>query len=95
MEPFIESEMRFGPYPSGHGFQVDDSAQHRAAGKGVKMIDFYKLDTPESDGAPSRLWLVEAKRSTPHAHANNYAKALTKLEGMKDNAISLMILWLK
>ena len=71
MEPFIDSEMTFGPYPAtSHGFRVDGSTPHEAAGKGVKMIDFYKLDQPV--GKAPKLWLVEAKKSMPNGHLENW-----------------------
>lgn len=63
MDQLIESEMTFGPYPSGDGFRVEDSAPHKAAGDGVKIIEFYKLYRRE--GKPTQLWLVEAKTTAP------------------------------
>jgi hypothetical protein len=84
METFTESEMSFSLDPLDHVFQVDSSPPHQASGKCVKMIDFYKLVRPNADGKLSRLWLVEAKKSTPRANANNYGKALKKLKEMKD-----------
>ena len=87
MEPFIDSEMTFGPYPAtSHGFRVDGSTPHEAAGKGVKMIDFYKLDQPV--GKAPKLWLVEAKKSTPNVNSPNYSKAIKALEIRRDQAMS-------
>jgi hypothetical protein len=63
MDPLIESEMTFGPYPLGDGFRVEDSVPHKAAGDGVKIIEFYKLYHRE--GKPTQLWLVEAKTTAP------------------------------
>ena len=77
MDQFNESEITFGPHPSGQWFQVDGSAPHRTVGEGVKMIDFYKLDLAVPAG---KLWLVEAKKSTPNANLVNYQKAIDKLE---------------
>jgi hypothetical protein len=87
MEPFIDSEMTFGPYPAtSHGFRVDGSTPHEAAGKGVKMIDFYKLDQPV--GKAPKLWLVEAKKSTPNFNSPIYSKAIKALEIRRDQAMS-------
>ena len=65
MDQLIESEMTFGPYPPGDGFRIEDSAPHRAAGEGVKIIEFYKLHRRE--GKPTQLWLVEAKTTAPRS----------------------------
>lgn len=87
MEPFIDSEMTFGPYPAtSHGFRVDGSTPHEASGEGVKMIDLYKLDLPI--GKAPKLWLVEAKKSTPNLNLPNYSKAIKVLEKRRDQAMS-------
>ena len=87
MEPFIDSEMTFGPYPAtSHGFRVDGSTPHETAGKGVKMIDFYKLDLPI--GKAPKLWLVEAKMSTPNVNSPKYSKAIKALAKRRDQVIS-------
>lgn len=87
MEPFIDSEMTFGPYPAtSYGFRVDGSTPHEAAGEGVKMIDFFKLDLPI--GKAPKLWLVEAKKSTPNLNSPNYSKAIKALEKRRDQAMS-------
>jgi|694.fasta_scaffold07016_8 hypothetical protein len=78
MDQIVESDMLFGPYPSGHGFRVEDSSPHRAAGEGVKMIEFYKLDLPP--GRPAILWLVEAKRTGPMVDPAKYQKSVELLE---------------
>lgn len=78
MDFFDDSEMTFGPYPPGQGFRVDGSAPHEAAGESVKMIDFYKLDL--QPGKAPRLWLVEAKKSSPNADSPNYLKSIEALE---------------
>jgi len=78
MDFFDDSEMSFGPFPPGEWFRVDGSAPHLAAGQGVKMIDFYKLDL--RPGKPPRLWLVEAKRSSPNANSTNYLKLTEDLQ---------------
>lgn len=87
MEPFIDSEMTFGPYPAtSYGFRVDGSTPHEAAGEGVKMIDFFRLDLPI--GKAPKLWLVEAKKSTPDLNSPNYSKAIKALEKRRDQAMS-------
>jgi hypothetical protein len=78
MDQIIESEMAFGPYPAGHGFRVEDSAPHKAAGEGVKMIEFYKLALPLK--RPPQLWLVEAKRTGPFIDPAKHQKSVEVLE---------------
>jgi hypothetical protein len=80
MDQIIESEMAFGPYPAGQGFRVEDSAPHKAAGEGVKMIEFYKLDLPPQK--PPQLWLVEAKRTGPVVDPAKHQKCVEMLEKM-------------
>lgn len=63
MKSIVESEMTFGPYPDGHCFRIEDSDVHKAAGEGVKIVEFLKLELPE--GKAAQVWLVEAKRSAP------------------------------
>lgn len=78
MDQIIESEMAFGPYPAGQGFRVEDSAPHKAAGEGVKMIEFYKLELPPEK--PPQLWLVEAKRTGPVIDPAKHQKSVEMLE---------------
>jgi len=78
MEQIIESAMTFGPYPAGQGFRAEDSAPHKAAGEGVKMIEFYKLDLP--DAKPPQLWLVEAKRTGPVVDPAKHQKSVEMLK---------------
>ena len=77
MDQIIESEMAFGPYPAGQGFRVEDSVPHKAAGEGVKMIEFYKLDLPLE--RPPTLWLVEAKRTGPVIDPAKHGKSVAML----------------
>ncbi len=78
MDQIIESEMTFGPYPEGEGFRVENSVPHKAAGEGVKMIEFYKLDRPPNK--PPVLWLVEAKRTPPMVDPAKFNKFVEKIE---------------
>lgn len=66
MDPIVESEMTFGPYPDGHCFRIEDSEVHKAAGEGVKIVEFLKLELPV--GKAAQVWLVEAKRSAPRTN---------------------------
>jgi hypothetical protein len=77
MDQIIESGMAFGPYRAGHGFRVEDSAPHKAAGEGVKMIEFYKLDLPPEK--PPQLWLVEAKTTPPMVDPAKFKKSVEVL----------------
>ncbi|MEO8615767.1 MAG: hypothetical protein ABI600_11550 [Luteolibacter sp.] len=63
MDPFIESEMTFGPYPDGHCFRVETSDTYKAVQNGVKMVEFLLLRSQTSK--PPVVWIVEAKPSSP------------------------------
>lgn len=78
MDQIIESEMTFGPYPEGEGFRVEDSAPHKAAGDGVKMVEFYKLHHREDK--PSQIWLVEAKQTAPKSAPQQAQKFVEELK---------------
>ncbi|OYW73882.1 MAG: hypothetical protein B7Z37_19815 [Verrucomicrobia bacterium 12-59-8] len=78
MDQLIESEMTFGPYLPGDGFRVEDSAPHKAAGDGVKIIEFYKLYRRE--GKPTQLWLVEAKTTAPKSSPQGAQKFVAAMK---------------
>jgi hypothetical protein len=65
---------------------VNGSTPHEAAGEGVKMIDFYKLDL--TAGRAPKLWLVEAKKSAPNVNSPNYSKVIKALAKRRDQVIS-------
>lgn len=66
MTNVVESDMTFGPYPEGTCFVIENSAIHKSAGEGVKIVEFVKLHS--RIGKPPQLWLVEAKKSSPKAN---------------------------
>jgi hypothetical protein len=65
---------------------VDGSTPHEAAGEGVKMVDFNKLDLT-AGGAP-KLWLVEAKKTAPNVNSPNYSQVIKALAKRRDKVIS-------
>ena len=69
MATIVESEMTFGPYLDEHCFCIENSDVHKAAGEGVKIVEFLKLEIAE--GKPAQVWLVEAKKSAPRPNAYN------------------------
>ena len=77
MDPIIESGMTFGPYPEGHCFPIEDSRIHKAAGDGVKIVEFLKLKL--TAGKAAQVWLVEAKKSAPKAVRGEYESLIAKI----------------
>jgi len=63
MDPFVESEMTFGPYADGHCFRVEVSETYHAIQDKVQMAEFLLLRTHAD--APPFVWIVEAKQSSP------------------------------
>ena len=65
---------------------MDGSTPHEAAGEGVKLVDFNKLDL--TAGRAPKLWLVEAKKSVPNVNSPNYSKVIKALAKRRDQVIS-------
>jgi hypothetical protein len=80
MKTFPEpgSEMTFGPFPDEHCFGIENSDSHKAAGEGVKIIEFYKLNFRE--GKPPQIWLIEAKKTAPRSSPQEVQKFVVEMK---------------
>lgn len=88
MEPFIESEMTFGPYPDGHCFRVEVSETYRAIQDKVQMAEFLLLRTQED--APPFVWIVEAKQSSPRPETQpNFNEFIGEIRDKLANALAV------
>jgi len=76
--PELGSEMTFGPFPDDQCFGIEDSGPHKAAGEGVKIIEFYKLNLRE--GKPPQIWLIEAKKTAPRSSPQNVQKFVVEMK---------------
>jgi hypothetical protein len=88
MEPFIESEMTFGPYAEGHCFRVEASETYSAIQDKVQMAEFLLL-RPQAGGPPS-VWIVEAKKSSPRPETQpNFNKFIHEIRHKLANALTV------
>lgn len=88
MEPFIESEMTFGPYADGHCFRVEVSETYRAIQEKVQMAEFLLLRTPAD--APPFVWIVEAKQSSPRPETQpNFNEFIGEIRDKLANALTV------
>jgi len=88
MDPFVESEMTFGPYADGHCFRVEQSATYLAIQEGVQMAEFLLLRT-QDEGPPS-IWIVEAKMSSPRTETQpNFNDFIGEIRDKLANALAV------
>lgn len=88
MDPFVESEMTFGPYADGHCFRVEQSATYLAVQEGVQMAEFLLLRT-QDEGPPS-IWIVEAKMSSPRTETQpNFNDFIGEIRDKLANALAV------
>ena len=88
MEPFVESEMTFGPYADGHCFRVEVSETYRAIQEKVQMAEFLLLRT-QAD-APPFVWIVEAKQSSPRPETQpNFNEFIGEIRDKLANALTV------
>jgi hypothetical protein len=87
-EPIIESGMAFGPYPEGDCFYIEKCKTYRSIQTDVKMAEFLLY----SARSTPRIWIVEAKSSTPKpATAPNFDNFIEEVRDKLSNALSLCI----
>lgn len=60
-----ESGMSFGPYADTHCFQIENSPLHNAVQPGMQIAEFL-LVQDGGQNQPPKVWVVEAKSSTPN-----------------------------
>ena len=88
MEPFVESEMTFGPYADGHCFRVEVSETYCAIQGRVQMAEFLLLRT-QAD-TPPFVWIVEAKRSSPRPETQpNFNEFISEIRDKLANALTV------
>lgn len=87
-EPFVESDMTFGPFPEGHCFRIERSEVYRKVQEGVQMAEFLLLRLRA--GHPPTVWAVEAKSSTPRPETQpNFDEFIDEIRQKLINALSL------
>lgn len=90
MEPFVESEMTFGPYAAGHCFRVELSDTYRAIQDKVQMAEFLLLRTHAD--SPPFIWIVEAKQSSPRPETQpNFNEFIGEIRDKLANALAVGI----
>jgi hypothetical protein len=88
MQSFIESEMTFGPYADGHCFRVEQSAIYQKIQDGVQMAEFLLLRMEEN--TPPFIWIVEAKKSSPHPNTqHDFKEFIGEIRDKLTNALSV------
>lgn len=87
-QPILESGMKFGPYPAGECFYIEQSQIYTAINPGVKIAEFLWLRT-NLRSVPA-LWVVEAKSSTPRPETQpNFDAFIEEISVKLRNAFSL------
>ncbi|AUB83711.1 hypothetical protein [Candidatus Thiodictyon syntrophicum] len=89
-EPIVESGMCFGPYPQGHCFHIEGSQLYRRIAHGVKMAEM--IVSPCAAADPPRLWIIEAKSSTPRPETQpGFDDFICEIRDKLTNALTLLI----
>ena len=82
-----ESGMRFGPYPEGQCFFIEQSACYQQIREGVAMAEFMLLRQQKNGPV---IWIVEAKSSSPKAQTQpNFAAFIEGIRIKLTNAFLL------
>lgn len=88
MEPFDESGMTFGPFPSGYCYRIELSGAYQNIMQGVKIAEFLLLR--QQHDKPPTIWVVEAKSSTPRPETNpNFQEFIDEICAKLSNAMAL------
>lgn len=88
MTTFTESGMTFGPFLGENIFRIEQSDVYRKVREGVRMAEFLLLHSP--DGQAHRLWVVEAKSSSPRPETQpNFDGFVEQIREKLVNAFSL------
>jgi hypothetical protein len=86
----VESGMSFGPYPQGHCFHIESSRLYGRIAHGVKMAEMIVLPCAAAD--PPRLWIIEAKSSTPRPETQpSFDDFICEIRDKLMNALTLLI----
>ncbi len=88
--PIVESRMSFGPYPQGHCFHIESCRLYGRIAHGVKMAEMIVLPCAAAD--PPRLWIIEAKSSTPRPEIQpGFDDFIREICDKLTNALTLLI----
>jgi hypothetical protein len=80
--------MTFGPFADGHCFRVEVSGTYRAIQEKVQMAEFLLLRTKAD--APSFVWIVEAKKSSPRPETQpNFNEFIAEIRDKLANALTV------
>jgi hypothetical protein len=81
----VESDMTFGPYPEDNCFQIEKSQIYEEIQQNVKIAEFILLRS-------QKLWIVEAKSSTPRPETQpNFDIFIEEVGEKLSNALSLVL----
>ena len=90
MEPFTESGMTFGPYAQGHCFRVEQSPTYLKIQANLKIAECL-ICWPETQ-TPARIWVVEAKQSSPRPETQpDFDTFINEIKDKLTNALSFTV----
>jgi hypothetical protein len=83
-----ESGMEFGPYPEDDFFNIETSETYKKVGENIKIAEFLLI----RDRIKSKVWIVEAKSSSPQPqNKQNFDEFIEEIRGKLNNALNLGI----
>lgn len=89
MITITESGMTFGPFEDNHCFEVEKCLTYKRIESSVKVAEFVWL---RNDLTPSKLWIVEAKSSTPRPQPQErFDKFINEIRDKLLNALSMVL----
>ena len=84
-----ESGMAFGPFGDDHCFDIEICLAYKGIENGVKIADFIWL---RDDLTPPKIWIVEAKSSTPRPQPpERFHEFIDEIQGKLMNAFSMVL----
>lgn len=87
-----ESNMRFGPFPESDCFPIEQSQTYQNIRQRVKIAEFALIRYPKSNKNPVKLYIVEAKASSPRPGTQpNFANFIGEIQAKLTNALDLTI----
>ena len=87
-----ESNMRFGPFPESDCFPIEQSQTYQNIRQRVKIAEFALIRYPKSNKNPVKLYIVEAKASSPRPGTQpNFVNFIGEIQAKLTNALELTI----
>ncbi|NEQ66255.1 MAG: hypothetical protein F6K21_12270 [Symploca sp. SIO2D2] len=88
-EPIVESGMRFGPYPEGHCFRIEQSKTYQRIKKDkLKIAEFLLYRNTN----PPTVLIIEAKSSSPRPETQpNFDEFIAEIKEKFANTLHLFI----